>query len=450
METNLKKFKFTKKNLKKNYQEAGIYIFRDKLRKPLYIGKSTNLKKRLESYKSIHLSGKTAQMIKETHFFSIIRVSSELEALLLEAHLVRVKQPKYNSQLRDDKHPLYIKITKEEYPQILTARRKDYRKSNAYFFGPFPSSSNVRSVLKMLRRIFPYAQHKVGKRGCIYNQIGLCDPCPSEIEKTKDFVLKESLKSKYRSNIKLVRWVLSGKFKKVRATLHKMMKNYAKKENFEMAKLARDQLEKLDYITQPVTSINFFLKNPNLIEDVRKKEIDELRKILVKKASLDTIKKLIRIECYDIAHLAGFYPTASMVTFINGEVDKSHYRHFRIRQKKAQSDTDSLKELIKRRKKYFKKWGTPNLIIIDGGKPQVSAFLAILGDSKIPIVGFTKRRESIVVPVFEKSSKKIVYKKVRIPKGPALNLIQRLNNEAHRFARRYHHKLLKKELLPNK
>ena len=154
----------------------------------------------------------------------------------------------------------------------------------------------------------------------------------------------------------------------------------------------------------------------------------------------------MRIECFDVSHLAGASPTASMVTFINAEPDKNFYRHFRIRQEKGADDISSMREVIKRRSKYLATWGIPNLIVVDGGKTQVSAFYFLLKDFKIPVVGIAKRYETLVIPVGEKS--KIRFFEKRLQKGGALNLIQRLRNESHRFARRYHHHLLRKTLLP--
>ncbi len=214
--------------------------------------------------------------------------------------------------------------------------------------------------------------------------------------------------------------------------------------NFEEAKLIRDQIEKLNYITQPQTPTDYFIQNPNLYVDIRNREMEDLRKIIGNwqmKAG-----KLHRIECYDVAHLAGASPTASMVTFIDGEADKSFYRHFRINQKKGNSDVDSLREVIRRRLNHLKDWGKPDLIIVDGGKPQVSAFVRELKKYEIPIAGIAKRLETLVVPV--RAAGAPAFNALKLPVGPALNFIQRIRNEAHRFARRYHHHLISQEIAP--
>lgn len=137
-----------------------------------------------------------------------------------------------------------------------------------------------------------------------------------------------------------------------------------------------------------------------------------------------------------------------MVTFIKAEPDKNYYRHFKINQKNKNSDVDSLKEVIKRRLKHLKDWEVPDLIIVDGGKPQVGVFVRELEKFDIPVVGIAKRFETLVIPVTDIGQLKL--KEYRLPKGPALNLIQRLRDEAHRFARRYHHKLLSNRIINEK
>jgi excinuclease ABC subunit C len=445
MLSKLIKIKITPKIYKVLPKEPGIYIFRNIKGTPLYIGKSTNISSRVKSYFSLQLSSKTKKMVSEADWLSTIRVNSELEALLLEAKLVRKYQPFFNSQLKDDKNPIYIRITKEKYPQILTARKIERNEKNLAFFGPFPSSTNVTYVLKLIRRIFPYSQHKVGKRGCLYSQIGLCVPCPSVIDDEKDLGIKNDLYKKYIKNISYLRKILSGKLISVRNSLEAKMIKLSKRENFEEALKLRDQIKMLDYITQPVTHISEFLKNPNFLDDIREEERLSLQKLLNNFELPNLNSSLRRVECFDIAHLSGSFPTASMVTFIDGEPDKSLYRHFKIRSTKKADDISSLAEVVRRRKLHFADWGIPDLIIVDGGKGQVSTFWYSLKDHSIPVVGLAKRFETLVIPTFSNGKLSFSEKKV---KGPALYFLQRVRNEAHRFARRYHHKLLQASLIP--
>ena len=437
---NLRKRKL---NFRKIPESPGVYIFwQDST--PIYVGKAINLKNRLRSYFLVNLAPKTSRMMDGAGELSFIRVNSELESLLLEARLIRKYQPRYNSAAKDDKHPLYIRITKEEYPRVITARKIEAKSRNLAFFGPFPSSSSVRSVLNLLRRIFPYSDHKLGRRACLYNHIGLCNPCPSVINQEKNAKMKKHLLQNYRKNIRFVKGVLSGRFSKVKEALYREMLLKSKNEEFEKAGLIKEQIDRLDYITQRVIPSEAFLQNPNLFEDVRRREINELTNFL---SDVIPIKRrLFRIECFDVAHLAGGSPTASMVTFINGEQDKSFYRHFRIRQKKGADDISSMREVAKRRSKHFGSWGTPDLIMVDGGKTQVSVFYEVLKQFNIPIVGLEKRFEILIIPVTK--GKKLIFIERKVPKGSILNLVQRMRNEAHRFARRYHHHLIRKSLIP--
>jgi excinuclease ABC subunit C len=442
MKLKVKKFPKTRKTVKNLPESPGVYIFWLNKSNPSYIGKAVNLKSRVSSYFTKAVNAKTKEMVDVSKYLSFIRVNSELESLLLEAKLIKSYKPKYNVDLKDDKNPLYIRITKEKYPRVLTARKIDERQKNIAFFGPFPSSSTVKQVLKMLRRVFPYSTHKLGKRACIYKQLNLCNPCPNEIEKTKDKDLQKKLRKEYLQNIHLLKGILSGRFVFVRKKLVSQMNKYSKSEKFEKAATFRNKIEALDYITQPITDVKEFLDNPNFREDIKHKELEELKGIL---NNFMDIEKIKRIECFDVAHLAGSYTTASMVTFINAEPEKKYYRHFRIRKVKRSDDISSLDEVIKRRVKHLKDWGRPDLVVVDGGKAQVKTFYQTLKSKKIPVVGIAKRFETLVF--ITKTDSKIKYNQLKVPKGPALNLLQRLRDEAHRFARRYHHKLLQRELL---
>lgn len=432
---------FNKENAKGLPQTPGVYIFWNKST-PIYVGKAINLKRRVGSYLNINLNPKTKRMVKEASEFSTVKVNSDLEAMLLEARLVYKHQPKYNISLKDDKNPLYIVITKEKYPRVVTARKRDETIKNILFIGPFPSSRNVRIVLKLIRKIIPYSDHKLGKRGCIYSQIGLCNPCPNDIESIINHKERSFIQKEYKNNIRLLKMFFLGKLKSVRNELVKEMNILSKNEKYEKAKIINEQITNLDYITQPITPTSSFIKNPNLASEIREVEKISLHKIIAPYFTL--LKNIKRIECYDIAHISGTFTTSSMVTFIDGEPDKKLYRHFRIRQKKGSSDTDSLREVAQRRERHLENWGKPDLIIVDGGKGQVSVFDRVFNKYSIPVVGIAKSTESLIVPIVEDEKKG--FKQFKLKRGPSLFLIQRLRNESHRFARRYHHKLVSKDL----
>ncbi len=405
----------------------GVYTFWCN-KKPIYIGKSVNLKSRLNSYLDLNLSVKTAQMISEAEEMTYLEVTSDLESLLLEAELVKKHKPKYNILLKDDKHALYIVITKEVFPRVLAVRKIATNDQLLIAkFGPFPNSTNVKLILKMLRKIFPYSDHKIGKKPCLYSHLGLCNPCPNEIELSAEYI---SLRKKYLINIRNIKLVLSRKFNAVRKSLEVEMNTLSKNLKYEDAAIIREKIKTLDYITQEKIDTREFLKNPNLVDDIRKNELDSLGKMV-------GINKLNRIECFDIAHLTGISATASMVVLINGEKENSEYKHFKIRQENGQSDYDSMREIAKRRLKHLEDWGRPDLIIVDGGLGQVRIFDDAFKDFKIPVVGIAKHPDRLVFPDG---------RKIRLS-GLSLQLTSRIRDEAHRFARRLHHKLLAKKLL---
>lgn len=407
-------------------ETAGVYVFFKNLI-PIYIGKAINLKHRISSYFNLDLEPKTKKMVSEAESISFIQVNSELEALLLEAKLIKSYMPRYNIVSKDDKHPLYIQITKEKFPRIITARKINENEKNIAFYGPFPSSKNVYTVLRMLRHIFPYSDHKIGRRGCIYSHIGLCDPCPNEVvQKEVQSTEYKILRKRYFKNIKNLKAVLDGKIDKVAKELEKEMKIFSDNQKFEEAVFVRNQIKRLEYITRPALPSEFYIENPNLYEDVRKKELADLKKIL-------NMKSLTRIECFDVAHLSGTNAVASMVTFINGEADKNYYRHFRIRRAKGGDDYDAMREVASRRALHFDDWGISDLIIVDGGVGQISAFEEKI--SMIPIVGIAKHPNRLVTN----------QAKIKLT-GKPLNLVSRIRDEAHRFARRYHHSLISKSI----
>lgn len=415
----------------------GVYLFKNSKGKVIYVGKAKNLKSRVTSYLALDLGTKTAQMVELASGLETIKVDSEVEALLLEAELVRQYKPKYNIQLKDDKTPIYIGITKEEYPRIILLRRTqlDTLKLKK-LYGPFLSSLTAKRILRRIRKVFPFSHHKLGKRACIYSQIGLCNPCPNMINSTADKAQKTKLRKIYLNHISKIEKTLSGKIKVVRRELEAEMKRASKNENYELAKAAKEQIRDMDYFTSSFDRTEGYIENPNLLMDIRERELADLSNS-IKKYVEHT--KLRRIECFDIAHLAGTYPTASMVVLVDGEIDKRSYRHFRITGRKKADDVDNMKSVLERRKNHFADWGEPDLIIVDGGKTQLSVAKEVLGND-FPVIGLAKRYETLV---FKSDTG---FSEVRLGNTPAKNLVQRIRDEAHRFARAYHHKLVAKAL----
>jgi excinuclease ABC subunit C len=385
----------------------------------------------------VKLGTKTRVMVSQIETITITIVESELEALLLESFYIKKYQPKYNIRLTDNKSYLRIRITiKDDYPKVLLTRQEE--DSRSIYFGPFPSSSAVKVVLKIIRRIFPFQSvYNHPKRICLYHHLGLC-PCPPMFDSFE-------LKKIYKKNIKGIVRILEGESKIIMKELEKERDHYSKEEEYEKALAMQKKINALSLITTPFHGPFEYSINPNLREDIRQKELDGLMNAL--NANGFRLKSLKRIECYDISNIQGTNATGSMVVLTHGEIDKSQYRKFKIKRKwdkrivkDLPNDFAMMKEVLQRRFNH-EDWHFPDLIIVDGGKGQVSSALQALEACKvtIPLVGLAKREETIVVP---HKSDSIIFNEISLLKNsPSLHLIQRIRDEAHRFAITYHRKL---------
>ena len=398
------------------------------------MGKAKDLKARVSSYFANPnlLIGKTKILVSQVKKIKITIVESELEALLLEAFYIKKHKPKYNILLKDGKSYILIRITKDEYPKVLLARKNEDKKS--LYFGPYPSAGAVRLVLKTIRKIFPYQSvlnHP--KRVCLYHHLGLC-PCPPVFASTE-------LKKEYRKNIRGIIRMLEGESQKIMKELEKERDNLSAAENYEGALIVQKKIKALSIITTPFRQAFEYDVNPNLRSDLRQQELDDLMDVLNKNSL--KLEKLERIECYDISNIQGTNATGSMVVLTNGEIDKSQYRKFKIRKDGKPNDFAMMKEMLKRRFNHDE-WLEPDLIVIDGGKGQVSSALAALSQKgrSIPLIGLAKREETIVIPNFKGEEN---FTEVSLPKSSkGLQLIMRIRDEAHRFAITYHKKLRSK------
>ncbi len=399
--------------------KPGVYVYKNKKTQVIYVGKAIDLYHRVASYFSKSDRGvKTAALVTQIAALETIIVQSELEALILEANLIKKYLPEFNVRLTDDKDYLYIKITKEEFPKVITARKHELEGSLKYF-GPFPSSRTVRDTLKVLRRVFPWCNG--GKRrACFYYHLGLCPGvCVGIISKVP-----------YRKKITRLSKLLEGKKDQLVGELTKGMEKASKQQDFEEAGRIKKTLEGIAYLTQP-NRTKSYLENPNFLENQRILALEELQKAL----KLKDIPH--RIEGYDISNIQGQEATGSMVVLTEGEIDKSQYRKFKIHPPAGglvrPNDVGMHKEMMQRRLKHSE-WTTADLMIIDGGLGQVRAV-----DSGIPIFGLSKRMEWLYKPDGTI---------IKLPKSSlALRLVQQLRDEAHRFAITYHRKLHQKAIL---
>lgn len=391
------------------------------------MGKAKNLDHRLRSYSHLkRLLPKTAALVAEAAAVKYEVLESELTALLVEAELIRLHQPHYNILLKDDKTPLYIITTKETYPKVLSVRKTDlteYRIKRS--FGPFPSGRQVRAVLSLARRLFPYctasAADKAAHKACLYSHIGLCPgACAGRITPLD-----------YADNIHHLEQFLQGKHREVVRELTIQLNQAAAQLDYETAHQLKTKIEAIDYVVSHYRQRFDDQPIPNLAEDEHAQESLELFRFLTQHhLSLD---KLNRIEAYDVANIQGKAAAVSMVVATNGVVDHSEYRHFAIKTLNTPNDVGMLKEALSRRQ-HHPEWGIPDLIVVDGGKPQTKAVKSIMTWS-VPVIGLAKMPDRLLIP-----SRQPPYTWKEIPiRLPQARLLVALRDEAHRFARRLHH-----------
>lgn len=358
---------------------------------------------------------------------------SEVEAFLLEANLIKKFKPFYNTRLSDDKSFPYLKISKEKVPYVIITRKLGDK--NSLYFGPYTNVSDLKIVLRIFRRIFPFQSIRAHpKRRCLNGHIGLC-PCVN--------VFPDRL-SEYKKNIRNLIKFLRGEKGKVLDSLKRELNDYIKQEAFERAGVLQKKIEKIEFITSQNFDPFLYQQKPDLYYQRLEKELESLSSILVK-YGIDT-EKLERIECYDISNTQGREASGSMVVFLGGEESKKDYRRFKIRFKKTPDDYAMIREIMKRRVKR-RDWRKPSLIVIDGGKGQVASALMVLNEEnyKAPVIGLAKREEAIVIPI--KAGKSIDFLEVKLPLStPGVNILRRIRDEAHRFALAYHRILRKKAL----
>ena len=403
----------------------GVYLYRSADGSILYIGKAKDLRKRVSQYflRDDAINAKTKLLVSQISKIETIVTASEFDALLLEAKLIHDNAPKYNVVLKDDKSPLYILLTlSEPLPHVLTMRRSDlpaHIHPEDALFGPFQSATMARSILRQLRHTVPFCtQKKRTGKPCFYSHIGLCTPCPSATGTDAHM---------YRRNIFRLKNILSGKSDAVLTDLEKEMKLAAGMQKFEDALALRDHIQNLRDMLQKKYDPLLYITSDTGAEDIYARELASLSALL-------GIKQLHRIECIDISNTGGANATGSLVVLTDGRKDTSQYKRFRIRRENAPNDPAMIREVVTRRFSH-PEWPMPDLLVIDGGKAQVTAAQI----APVKVIGLAKRFEEIIVPYGND------WKVIRIPyTSPALHVVQRIRDEAHRFALRYHRLLRKK------
>jgi len=391
-----------KEKIKKLPLGPGVYIMKSKRGKVIYVGKATLLRKRVSSYFSKVVDSKTESLLKNISDIDYIECVSPAQALILEAALIKEKKPKYNISLRDNKSYPYIEITKEKFPRIFISRPKLQNKS--ILFGPYPQAKTLKPALTLIRRVFPYRSCKrMPKSVCLFFHLKLC-PAPC-VEKLSN--------NSYKNTIKNICRILKGQRKELVKELTKKMQKASAEKNFEQATILRDKLLAID---------SLYTGNPKVHEIISLKEILNLSKLP------------LYLEAVDISSLGRNDCVGSIVVFRDGISDKNSYRRFQIKTARARDDYDMIAEVIRRRYSRLKKEKSsfPDLIIVDGGKGHLlraDKELKLLGIS-IPLIGIAKRNEEIWMVT--KKNPLVISRD-----NPGLHLIQKIRDEAHRFAHSY-------------
>lgn len=417
----------------------GVYIFKRGIN-ILYIGKSVNLKARLLShFENAKTDAKEHAIIDRSDNIEYVVTDSEFKALLLESTLIQIHKPQYNVRWRDDKSYLYIKINdKDEYPQPELSRKENDGKS--IYFGPFATNKTALSILRMLRKIFPFCTSSLNstvKRPCFYSKIGQCNPCPISIRNMPDSPEKKALKRLYKSNIRKLISVLEGKIDTVEKELEKKINYFSNKQDYESAIKIRNKLKRLTFF---VDQRRFF---SDMEASINRSEQSMQQLLRLLHVHAPEIEHVTRIECYDVSNTSLKDATASMVVFEQGLANKKEYRRFKIKDKTLQSDFDMMYEVLHRR--FNQKWPKPDLLVVDGGKPQVRIARKVLHELgiQIPFIGIAKRPDRIVFATEN-------YPNIRpIKTNLGFQLIQAIRDESHRFAKKYHTYLRNKRIKSN-
>ncbi len=385
--------------------KPGVYFFL-KGKEVLYIGKATSLKDRVKSYFGKDLIETRGPIILDMVFKATSlkwqTTDSVLEAMILEAELIKKNQPKYNTKEKSDKSFNYVCITDEALPKVVVVRGKEL-KNNDKAFGPYTSGTQLREALKIVRKIFPFLDDKSKNYLEFYKQINL-------VPDLED-------KKLYLQNIKNIKLFFQGKKKQILRNLQREMKEYSKLREFEKAGEIKRQIFALQHIND--VALLKYSPHPN--------------PLLAKERG-----NSMRIEAYDIAHMSGKNMVGVMTVVSDGEVNKSEYKKFKIRTQTGANDVGALKEVLERRLAHTE-WANPNLIVVDGGTAQLNTTKKILKNLKleIPLVSVVKDDRHRAKGIMGDKTFAVKYERE----------ILLANSEAHRFAVTYHKQMRGKNFL---
>lgn len=407
--------------------KPGVYLMKNADGKVIYMGKAASLKRRVSSYFTQPHEKRIEQMVSEIREIDYIEKPTAIEALILEANLIKFYFPIYNIKDKDNKSFLYLVITREDFPKPLLIRGHelgdDASKKYQAVFGPYTSPKALRAALDLVRKVFPWSVcAPEQKRPCFYYHLGLCPGvCVGEISK-RDYnkIIRDLIK------------FFEGKKDYLLKQYKKEMKTAAEEKKFERAAELRNKIYFLEHIRDIA---------------ILKREDEDIDKIRVGEAAVDLFG---RIEGFDISNISGTAATASMVVFENGAPAKAEYRKFRIKSVAGSNDVASIREALTRR--FRNPWRHPDLILIDGGWPQVNAAMQVMHEFHlgIPVVGLAKgakrkKNGSTGLTVLSKSKDELICDpnnlEICSQCGKHKNLLIQVRDEAHRFAIKYHKQL---------
>jgi len=440
-----------------------VYWFLSSIGSVLYVGKAKNLKSRIAQYRQLKgLTSFKKRLVTEAVNVKCQVLGSELEALFVEAELIRRHQPHYNIRLRDDKSPVYLVMTRELFPRLLTARRTDLQKpifKGGTQFGPFQSSYMLKQVLRSIRSSFGWcnvagkvfanenewlAKRNSGEmRACFYAHLGICrGACVGEVSPEE-----------YAKMIRRLKMFLRGQTKTVQRELKKQIESAAQEKKYEEAARLKLEWQSIQNLVSEQTTLAPDIALPRIQSVFGEQASMLLSKIVRDHFDLPANWQAHRIEGYDVSNIQGKYATVSMVVFIDGQPAKQHYRIFHIRSKDTPDDYGMLVEVMKRRQNH-PEWGMPDLVMIDGGKGQLHVTSDVWQWDN-PVVSLGKRPDRLFLPriVTDEDSQKGVSRSVEVK--PALQIpvdrlaeagqmLQQVRDEAHRFAKRHVHKRIEK------
>ncbi len=407
-----------KETVKNLPDSPGVYMMKSASGEILYVGKAESLRKRVSSYfqASRRHPDRIESLVSQIADISHLPTATNAEALLYENGLIKQLSPKYNVALRDDKSYPMLKITlKERFPRLMITREK--KEDGSIYYGPYTNAKLLKEALKILQKLFPLRTcNKMPKRKCLEFDMALClGPCEGRVGEER-----------YGAIIKELRLFLEGRHSDLLKLLTERMKQLSKDEKFEEAAECRNRLEALSSV------------NTDRVKYGPANEAVELKSILGIKGNLEVI------EAFDVSNIMGDEAVGSMIYFRKGKPDKNEYRKFKIKTVSGMDDYSMMREIGRRRYKRSveEKKILPDLIVIDGGRGHLSVALdelKKLGLDDVPVIGIAKEFERIYV----KDKKDPIL----LPKeSKALHLLERVRDEAHRFAISYHKKLMSKRI----